>query len=282
MTSDPAAVRLRISAPQMSAIWPGLNRIVLAYSEYRQTGRYGYSFQSRLHPPSAEFDRGRFDRDLMAQILDLWKKLRPKANRGGRVQLNAIEIRAAILAVRVEADWWRLRKYEGRKYKARAKEMLGIDPESLRKIRKRASRTIDSQERHMKRANYRLQTRVGRDAYNALMTAWQAHVRWIRLHLVYFRRLKPIISRSKARYQLILDELEEVARVAIPEEGYELPTDKQLRRAMRLFALSSRRGRRGLFDVRCILTHRNDMNGKAELAEFVLKRFPQKPVAEKK
>ncbi len=162
--------------------------------------------------------------------------------------------------------------------------MLGIDPESLSKIKKRAARTIRSLERHMKRANYRLCARLGQEAqeaYDALRAAWLAHVRWVRLHLVYFKPSKPIINPSKVRYQLILDELEEVARIAIPEEGYELPTDKQLRRAMRLFALSSRRGRRGALDVRFILTDKNDMNGKAELAEFVLKRYPLKPLPEK-
>jgi hypothetical protein len=112
------------------------------------------------------------------------------------------------------------------------------------------------------------------------MAAWLAHVRWVRLHLVYFRPLKPIICRSKALYQVILDELQDMARVAIPEEGYQLPSDQDLRRVMRLFAVSSRRGRRGLYDLQFILKHKNDMNAKAELAEFVIKRLHPKPAKE--
>lgn len=261
MPSDPAAVRLRITAPQMSVIWPGLDRIVLFYIEYRKSRQSFYSYQSRPHSPSAEFNPGRFDSDCMEQIIALWKNLRPKRKSGGRAQLNAIEVRAAIFAVRVNSDWWRLQKHEGRKRQKRTKQMLGIDPENLRAIQTRASRAIRSLERHMKRANSRLLNQTGREPYDALMAAWRAHVRWVRLHLVYFRPLRPIITHSKARYQLILDELQEVAKVAIPEEGYELPADKDLRRMMRLFALSSRRGRRGLFDVPFILNHENDPNG---------------------
>jgi hypothetical protein len=147
----------------MTVIWPGLDRIVLAYSEYRKSGQSLYAYRSSHYNPSAEFNRGRINRDLMDQIVDLWKKLRPKAERGGRVRLNAIELRAAIFAVRVNSDWWRLQKYQGRKHKAKTKQMLRIDPESLRAIHIRASRTIRSLERHMKRANSRLLNQTGVD-----------------------------------------------------------------------------------------------------------------------
>ena len=225
----------------MSVIWPGLNRIVLFYSEYCRSRQSLHSYRFRPHSPSVEFNPGRFSSDCMEQIIALWKKLRPKRKSGGRAQLNAIEIRAAILAVRVNSDWWRLQKYEGRKHKKRTKQMLSIDPESLRTIQTRASRTIRSLERHMKRANGRLLNQTGRECYDALMAAWLEHVRWIRLHLVYFRPLKPIISHSKARYQLILDELQEVAKVAIPEEGYRPAAGSELeemeRRAAQCFNL---------------------------------------------
>lgn len=282
MTSDPAAVRVRFSASQMSVIWPGLDRIVVAYSGYCKTGQSLYAYRSWMFNPSAEFNRGRYNNDCMNQIVGLWKLLRPKANRGGRAHLNAIEIRAAILAVRVNSDWWRLRKHELRKHKARTKQMLGVDAESLQKLEKRASLTIRSLERHLKRANYRLLAQVERGSYDALMSAWREHVRWIRLHLVYFRPQRPIIRRSKTQYQLILDQLEEMARVAIAEEGYQLPSDTELRRVMRLFTFSSRRGRRGYFDIICMLRNTRSEIAKSKLAEFILERLDLKPLAEKR
>jgi hypothetical protein len=114
---------------------------------------------------------------------------------------------------------------------------------------------------------------VGQDAYNALMLAWRAHVRWTRLHIVYFRPRRPILKAGKWRYQVILDDLEKMAAEAIAQAGYQNPTDGELRRVMRLFTRSSRRGRLDAFDIPFMLKYRQDRFAKSRLADFVLVRL---------
>jgi hypothetical protein len=217
----------------------------------------------------------------MDQMVELWKRLRPKAKTGGRTEMTAIEVRAAVLAVRVNWDFWRYEKHRQRKNLARAKQVVGVDPETLRQLQKRAQRTIHSLERHMKRANRQLLSLVGQVAYTALMSVWRGHMRWIRLHLVYFRPRRPILKASKKRYQIILDDLEKMAREAIAQEGYQQPTEGELRHVMRLFARSARRGRQGTFDMPYMLRHRQDRSVKSKLAKFVLGRIHLQHLPEK-
>jgi hypothetical protein len=229
-----------------------------------------YSYPFRLYPPPPGFDRGTFDVDLMDKMVGLWKCLRPKTNTGGRTKMNAIEVRAAILAVRVNLDWWRYQKRQRRK--AWAKQLVELDPATLTKLQKRARRTIQSLELHMKRANRQLLPLVGQDAYTALMAAWRAHVRWIRLHIVYFRPRRPILKASKKRYQSILEELEEMAREALVQDGYVQPLGSEFRHVIRQFARSCRRGRQEPFNIPYMLKSRQDRFAKTHLAKFVLDR----------
>ena len=85
MKIDPAAVRLRLSASQMSVIWPGLDRIVLEYSGWSTWKDSLYSYPFRIHPPWPGFDRGTYDADFMQGVTDLWKRLRPITRAGGRI-----------------------------------------------------------------------------------------------------------------------------------------------------------------------------------------------------
>jgi hypothetical protein len=273
MSLDNAVIRLRLSASQISAIWPGLDRIVRSYSSYCSSQDWPYSYPFRLYPPPPGFKRGTFDSDLMSEIVALWRRLQSKAQRGGRMQMNANEVRAATLAVRVDSDWWRYQKHRRRKNTARAKQFVGVDPKTLSQLRERAHRTIQSLERHTKRASRRLLSIVGQDAYDALMFAWRAHVKWMRLHVVYFRPRRPIIKAGKKRYQIILDDLEKMAREALRQEGYQEPAEGELRRVMRLFTRSSRRGRRGALDIPYMLNYRQDRFAKSRLADFVLIRL---------
>lgn len=272
MSSDPAVVRLRLSPSQISAIWPGLDRIVRSYGSYRSSHNWIYSYPFRLYPPPRGFDRGTFDADLMDQMVGLWKRLRPKAKTGGRTQMNAVEVRAAILAVRVNLDWWRYEKHRQRKNAARATRLIGVAPETLSRLQKRAHRTIQALERHMKRANRQLLALVARDAYTALMNVWRAHVRWIRLHIVYFRPRRPILKATKKRYQGILRELEEMARDALAQDGYVQPPVSEFRHVIRQFARSCRRGRQEPFNIPYMLKSRQDRFAKTHLAKFVLDR----------
>lgn len=69
------AIGVRFNSVQRAVIWPGLNRIVLAYATHRETGSAdGYPF--RIHPlaiiPRPGLSPGVFKAELMQLITDLW------------------------------------------------------------------------------------------------------------------------------------------------------------------------------------------------------------------
>jgi hypothetical protein len=256
----------------MSYIWPGLDLIANGYSSHFKGKTNKFSYPFRIYPPAPGFNRGAFNADLMSRIVELRRRLAPKGHTGGRLQMDPIEIRAAILAIRVNLDWWRYLKYLRRKESQEMKESLGVDLQSLRKQEVRGQRVIRSLERHLKRSNSRLLKEVGRGAYDALMSTWLAHVRWMRLYLVYFKPHKIGPKGNRKRYQGILNEFDRIARDGLSEEGYEQPNAKELRRIMRLFAISLRRGRQGKLDIPYVLKYENGHLVKPAMVDFILKR----------
>jgi hypothetical protein len=225
----------------------------------------------------------------MNKVLNLWRRLRPKAHNGGRVPMNAIEIRSAILAVRINLDWCRYerdkahkyaKKLRGTRYAPEAERTLQLVMENLNEVKKKAPRIIRSLERHLKRANSRLLAEMDPLHYDAYMKLWRAHVRWIRLHLVYFKPWRIGPPRRKTFYQAILTELEKIARIAIGEDGYEQPDAKELRRIMRLFTLSSRRGRQDKIDIHYMLSNEHSWRTKDHLVKFICRRLDLKRLQE--
>ncbi len=277
MRVDPAAVRLRLSASQMSVIWPGLDHIVREYSAWSPRRHSIYCYQFQMYPPPPGFDRGTCNADFMDEIADLRKRLRPKARAGGRTHMTSTDLRAAIFAVRVNADWWRSERVRNRTVKLlRTKEILGIDPETLNELKEKSARTIRSLERHMKRADYRLRKLVPAESFSGLMNSWRAHLRWIRLHLAYFKSLRSVLGGRKTAFQILLTELVEAAKEMISAEGYLPPDEHELRRVMRLYSCSSRRFREGPFTVPHVLEHRSRFTVIFHLIEFLEKRMPLK------
>ncbi|MGC9224567.1 MAG: hypothetical protein ACP5E2_11610 [Terracidiphilus sp.] len=100
MHSDPTAIELRFSKPQMAIIWPGLDLIVRNYFTRMKTGESPNSYPFRTLPPPQGHDCGIWRQEFMDGIVSLWKRLEPKRN-GGRIRLNFVELRAAALAARV-------------------------------------------------------------------------------------------------------------------------------------------------------------------------------------
>ena len=80
------------------------------------------------------------------------------------MRMNTIEIRAAILAIRVNVDWWRGQQRHWRKSSKETKRRFELDREGLHKLKKKAQQTIRSLERHLKCANGRLLAEVDRQA----------------------------------------------------------------------------------------------------------------------
>ena len=95
-------------------------------------------------------------------------------------------------------------------------------------------RVICSIERQMKRANRVLFKLVTWEQYAALVNAWTAHLRWMRLHIAYFKPLPKTIRGCKIGRQAILDELVLIAARGIRYQAYQPPELEELRRIMRL------------------------------------------------
>ena len=252
MRPDPDAVLLRLTALQVSIISSGLDLIARSYSVRRSGKEPLYSYPFRLLPPPLGFNKGIYNAQFMKTVLDVWKRLRTKTARGGRFQMNAVEIRAAILGVRINLDWSRfnigaaerLAKLAGRKPTEEEKLERKLNAATYERLNEQATKTIRSLERRMKRANSRLLSQIPHAAYNALMTRWRAHVRWMRLRFVYFKPLLNLIRRGKkSAYQQVLNDLTIVAMRGIRQEGYELPDLVQLRKIMRLYLRYTRRDR---------------------------------------
>lgn len=303
MTSDSTAVRFRLSRSQMSHIWPGLDLILNGHSSNRTGKNSRFCYPFRLNPPAPGFNRGEYSADLMSRVIELSRRLRPKAFTGGRVQMDTIEIRAAIFAVRVNLDWRRYQIARARKtlkdrrvvekttprnrvkttraerHVDRAKESLQDALDAYCHLKNGAPRVINTLERHLKRANSRLMAEVERAEFNTYMQTWRAHLRWMRLRLVYFwlPRIGPI--RRKSDYQVILQELERIARLALAEEGYAPPEANELHRIMRLFTVSVRRGRQG--SIKGIpRALRDGLLVRSAMVDFVVKRTAMKRVPE--
>lgn len=302
------SVAIRLTPAQMSVIWPGLDFIVKAELKRRKSGTSPYCYPFSVYPPPGGFDRGTHHPAMMDLAIHLWKKLRGKQNRGGRVHLDSLEIRCAIFAVRVTGSLGRMRTRDFRKKIAQQKalmkqgygpidarlrqqlaamkmteesylallERVGLEREreanQLRdRHRRHSRRTIDSLERHMKRANRRLLTDVGKTDYAAIVRNWQRHVRWMRLHLVYFKPWPPLV-RKKRRQQLVLDVLTEIAIRGFEYHRDPPPEPRELRRILRLYVRSSNRGREGRNSVPEILEYPNHFDSAWFLARWVSSR----------
>lgn len=98
----------------------------------------------------------------------------------------------------------------------------------------------------------------------------------MRLHIAYFKRRPPIIRDRKIQQQRILDWLMHIAELGIRDEGYERPEGKDLRRIMRIYARSARRGREGIFSIPYLMKSDGDVIINRHLARFAIKRMTLK------
>ena len=148
-----SAIRFRLSAAQMLVIWPGLDLLFKSYAARQHKGGIRYEYPFWIDPPPRGFDCGTFDQEMMDEILGLWKRLRPKAKAGGRVQMDTIELRATIFAIRANIDFVRKRRHDHRRLDPETRARFMIDDKSYDQLKIKSQRVICSLERHMKRAN---------------------------------------------------------------------------------------------------------------------------------
>lgn len=273
------ATRFRLSAPQMSIIWPGLDFLTKSFIVRTSKGSSPHAYPFRMYQLPSAFNRGTFNNSLMARIVSLWKRLNPRAKSGGRVAMNSIELRATIFAVRVHVDFVRGQMHFPRKPSSESNAQLPVDKESFDRLRVRSKRVILTLERHLKRANRTFPKSIPRSLFAMEIRDWRSHLRWMRLHIAYFKPVRPMVFGQKTRQQKILDELMRMAEHGIRIEGYQSPGAEELRRMMRMYVSSARRGREGLFDIGYVLHQKPDFNAKLHLGNFVIKRLKLKEIS---
>jgi hypothetical protein len=275
------SAKFRLSESQMSIVWQGLDRIIKSYVAHRTKGGLRYEYPFQIYPPPVGFSRGKFDRNFMDEIVGLWKRLRPKAKTGGRVQMDAVELRASIFSIRANLDYVRSRRYFYRRLKSEQKAAIRLDDGSFEQLNIKSQRVIHTLERHAKRANRSLLKSVPRDAYDSVMDAWRLHLRWMRLHIAYFKPLtiRGRVRGSKGKQQKMLEELTQMAKVAIENEGFEQPDSSELWCILRLYARSARRGREGIHGVHYMVRNIHLAEPRVYLLDFIHKRLKLKELS---
>jgi hypothetical protein len=267
MSESNAAIDVRLSAAQISVIWPGLKLLTSLYA----SRRHQYPFQ--LYPPPSGFDRGAFDLYAMDKITALSKRVRSIPMAGCRMQLDTIELRSAIFAIRAHRDFARMRRRHDRRSRLGRKAEPLIGDQSFDQLKIKSQRVILVLERHMRRANRTLGKSVSKDQYAALINMWTRHLRWMHLHIAYFKPLAKPIRGGRIRQQQNLNELMKMAERGLRNAGYQVSDSRELRRIMRLYVRSARRGREGKYSVRYLLNDRTNFTLTWNLAQFVLRRL---------
>jgi hypothetical protein len=141
--------------------------------------------------------------------------------------MTFIDLSACIFAVRIGREFQR--HVQGKKQTVR---------ENLE-----AKAVIASLERQLKRARRAYAADAGESAYKEMRVGWFAHLRWMRMHLVYFRPQR-IKTQPRLLQRMIVDRTYESAKAGILKRQYEPPPEKELRRLVRLYLRYVRRERR--------------------------------------
>lgn len=270
------STRFRLSAVQMSIIWPGLDLIFKSYRTRVAKGKTPYAYPFQMYPPSGGFKRGTFSQFMMDKFVALCEQPRSKAKSGGRVEMDTIELRATIFAIRAYIDFVRGGRHLHRRSVSKLKALLLLDDQSFDKLKTKSKRVIHTLERHLKRANRALQKSDPPEAFALLMHDWKDHLIWMRLHIAYFKPPPLVVKGRKIQQQRILDELMKMAEHGIRNEDHQPPEAKELRRMMRLYVRSARRGREGDYDVPYTLRHKNYFKANRHVGMFVLDRLKVK------
>ncbi len=187
MDTDPAAVKMRLSKTQMSVIWPGLNFLVLALLSREKFGTCEFAYSFRVCPLPRGFDDGTYRPAMTDRIRALWIRMKHIATTGGRVEMSAIEVRAAIYAARVNLQLLRRNVHDARRKDAKTKKTLGLDRTAIKKRKQQTGPVIKSLERNMKRATRSSLKFTPRSEFAEMSKEWQSHLRWMKFHLAYFK-----------------------------------------------------------------------------------------------
>ena len=241
------------------------------FSRPRHCAGHGpYPF--RVCPLPRGFDVGTYRPAMMDRIRALWIRMKPIATTGGRVEMNAIEVRAAIYAVRVNLQLLRRKVHDARRKDAKTKRILGLDRAAIKRRKQQTWPVIKSLERNLKRATRSSLKITPRSEFGEMSKGWRSHLRWMKFHLAYFK-VVPVLRNTKIRRQKVIDQLAAIAEKAMRYEGFEIPDSRELRHVIRLFVRYSRLGRIGTFHFRYMLENSQRRAAQEFLFEFVKRRI---------
>jgi len=269
-----STVSVGLSKAQIAVLKPALQQLVRSYSKHLK-GASPFAYPFRMYPPSRGFDRGTFNESMMQRILNLERTLKTNGASRLQLQLDTFELRGVAFGIRTYVDFVRFYIRQQRTvYGLRPKQR--IRTEYVAELRANSVPVIHAVERHMKRANRALLQFAGREQYDGLMATWKAHLRWMRLHISHYKPLGKRAHGPRKRQQRDLDELMEMAKLAVRSEGHRAPRRIELRKLIRLYARYSRAGRPGYWSVRSLLENRNEYRAQWTLAQFVIDRCNSK------
>lgn len=214
--SEIGVIGVRMTPIQLRVIWPGLNALVNSWLTHQETGSSIYSYNFRVHPlenrPRPGQNPGTFGQPIMLAILELWKKFKGKDGKRLRLRMTFVDLSACIFAVRIAREYERL--VQDKKHKIRENREVKIVIASLERLLKRARRAYAAD--------------AGESAYKEMRAGWFAHLRWMRMHLVYFRPQR-VKTQQRKLERMIVDQACESAKAGILKRHYEPPAEKYLR-----------------------------------------------------
>lgn len=190
--------------------------------------------------------------------------------------MDAFELRAAILSVRITLKLQRVKAHKRPRIISAAIPVSNLDGQPIPELERKVQKVVKSLERYTKRANRKFMALGSRGEFKARSKEWQSHLRWIRFHLAYFKPFRSIGSLIRTREWEDTDRLVAVAVRTIREKGFDVPDAKDLRHAIRLFMRYSRQGRLGRRNYLYVLQNSENRFARSSLFEFLEPRLKLK------
>jgi hypothetical protein len=248
-----ASIAVRFSRAELHLISPGLSLIV-ARHKLRQRGHSSYA-DPELRISCRKW--GQYQPYFGTMIINLDQRLRACSTRRSRVRLNAFELAACMLAVRV----------------AQTRVRHGHVEPWRKRQRSAAKKLLYKLETYRKRSKRALIHEIGARDFGEASRAWRRMVVFTRSHFLYCecRNQRVWAPGMRRFFQTIISDCTTMAADGLRQLGAAVPAPAVLRRLTRAALKNVRRSPD--LGVKILLNHREF--GRTFLAEYVLRRHPE-------